>query len=104
MGAILLVGHSVLGHSALTLAFVFALYLVMASLGNALHMSFHVRGFHLERHAWFRELRSLHYIHHIGDMKSNLAMLNMGMDGVFGSLAVEDPQHSARGARSPRAD
>lgn len=37
------------------------------------------------------ELRTLHYIHHLGDMKSNLAMINLGMDGIFGSLMVDDP-------------
>ena len=33
----------------------------------------------------------MHYIHHLGDMKSNLGMLNLGIDGLFGSLALEDP-------------
>jgi len=37
------------------------------------------------------ELRTLHYIHHLGDMKSNFAMINLGMDGLFGSLQVDDP-------------
>ena len=76
----------------------------MAMVGNALHMSFHVRGFHLEEYAWYRELRALHYIHHLGDMKSNLAMLNLGMDGLFRSLSIldpADPKHIAPGlARS----
>jgi hypothetical protein len=81
-----------LGYSFGTMFFVFVLYFTMASVGNALHMSFHVRNFHLEKYAWYRELRSLHYIHHIGDMKSNLAMLNLGMDGLFHSLVVEDPR------------
>ena len=62
----------------------------MASIGNALHMSFHVRHFHLERFEWYVELRTLHYIHHLGDMKSNFAMLNMGMDQLFSSLAMQD--------------
>lgn len=87
---IILVGFVGLGYSGGTMLFVFVLYFTMASVGNALHMSFHVRNFHLEKYAWYRELRALHYIHHIGDMKSNLAMLNLGMDGLFNSLAVED--------------
>eukprot|EP00940_MAST-03C_sp_MAST-3C-sp2_P003418 g3418.t1 len=83
---ILVVGFIVFKTSLLTLGFVFVLFLVVSIVGNALHMSFHVRGFHLEKFEWYRELRALHYIHHLGDMKSNLAMLNLGMDGLFGSL------------------
>lgn len=63
----------------------------MAIVGNAFHMSFHVRGFELEKYQWYMELRTLHYIHHLGDMKSNLAMVNLGIDGIFGSLKVDDP-------------
>merc|ERR1711963_1311711 len=63
----------------------------MGTIGNALHMSFHVRGFELERYEWYMELRSLHYVHHLGNMATNFAMLNMGMDGLFHSLALRDP-------------
>jgi hypothetical protein len=63
----------------------------MGIVGNAMHMSFHIRGFELECYEWYRELRMLHYIHHLGDMKSNLAMVNLGMDGLFNSLTLEDP-------------
>jgi len=88
---LLLVGAKlVCGASWGTSACAFVLYLCMASIGNGLHMSFHVRNFHLERFAWYRELRTLHYIHHIGDMKSNFAMLNMGLDQFFHSLAMQD--------------
>jgi len=64
---------------------------LMGIIGNAFHMSFHVRGFELEKYQWYMELRMLHYIHHLGDMKSNLAMVNLGMDGIFNSLMIEDP-------------
>lgn len=50
------------------------------------------------RYEWYMELRALHYIHHLGDMKSNLAMLNLGMDGLFGSLGIEAPEESGPGA------
>jgi hypothetical protein len=66
------------GYSGATCGCIFFLYFILASVGNALHMSFHVRNFHLEKYRWYQELRSLHYIHHLGDMKSNLSMLNMG--------------------------
>ena len=38
----------------------------------------------------------LHYIHHLGDMKSNLAMVNMGMDGLFSSMQVDDPMRKRK--------
>ena len=43
-----------------TCAFVVFLLAVMASVGNAMHMSFHVKGFHLEKYDWYMELRALH--------------------------------------------
>lgn len=42
------------------------------------------------------ELRTLHYIHHLGDMKSNFAMINLGMDGIFGSLMIVDPLRKSK--------
>ena len=39
---------------------------VIGSVGSALHSSFHVRGFQLEKYEWYLELRALHYIHHLG--------------------------------------
>lgn len=75
-----------------TMGFVCVMYLAIGSIGNALHMSFHVRNFHLEKYAWYRELRTLHYIHHLGDMKSNMGMLNLVLvDGLTGSLQTRDP-------------
>ena len=90
MTLILLCGKVACGVNWATTGAAFALYFLMASVGNALHMSFHVRNFHLEKYDWYMELRTLHYIHHLGDMKSNFAMLNLGMDQLFHSLAVED--------------
>merc|ERR1712194_87517 len=74
-----------------TILFVFVMYAVMAIVGNAFHMSFHVRGFHLEKYKWYMELRALHYIHHLGDTKSNFAMVNMGLDLIFASMKITDP-------------
>ena len=91
MAAILIHGYCAAGSSLATLGFVAAGYVVMGLVGNALHMSFHVRGFELERYEWYLELRALHYIHHLGDMRSNLGMLNLGIDSIFGSLALTDP-------------
>jgi len=88
---ILVVAILACGCSALTTFFGFILYAFMGIVGNAFHMSFHVRGFHLEKYKWYLELRTLHYIHHLGDMKKNFAMINLGFESVFLSLAVEDP-------------
>lgn len=49
MAAILVGAYFFCGCSGGAIGMGFVLYLVMASIGNALHMSFHVRGFHLEK-------------------------------------------------------
>jgi hypothetical protein len=73
---------------------------VMGSVGSALHSSFHVKGFALERYAWYRELRALHYLHHLGDMKSNFAVLNMGLDATFKSLRIQDPMRARASSKT----
>jgi len=88
LAIILVGGRLICGSSLATLGMVFVLYLAMGVIGNAMHMSFHVKHFGLERYAWYRELRALHFLHHLGDMESNLAMVNSGMDNAMGSLAV----------------
>lgn len=93
---ILIAGYFVLGTSTTAYCFVGAGLTVMGVVGNAMHMSFHIRNFELEKYEWYMELRTLHYIHHLGDMKSNLAMVNMGMDGLFNSLQVDDPLRNTK--------
>jgi len=61
-------------------------FLAMGLIANGLYISFDIRGFELEKYPWYLELRALHYIHHLGATKSNLGMLNMGIDGLFVSL------------------
>jgi len=105
MAAILAVGYVVCGSSVPTLCMVLMLYVAMGLIGNAMHMSFHVKGFELERYSWYLELRTLHYLHHLGDMKSNLAMINLGMDGAMGSLAVSaDSLHQPALAKKKQSD
>ena len=91
MVGLLGLGYFAFGVPAAGIGAVFVMYTAMGVVGGALHFSFHVRHFHLEAYAWYRELRALHHIHHMGDMKSNLAMLNVGFDALFGSLAIHDP-------------
>ena len=88
MASILGFAKFVLGTSTVTCMFALVGYVFMASLGSAIHMSFHERGFHLEPYAWYRELRSLHMIHHIH--RKNYAMVNVLVDIVFGSLLLSD--------------
>eukprot|EP00037_Helgoeca_nana_P020397 m.202441 g.202441 ORF g.202441 m.202441 type:complete len:76 (+) comp25246_c0_seq9:1072-1299(+) len=58
---LILIGGQVVNHySAATTACIFLTFFVLATVGNALHMSFHVRNFHLERFLWYRELRAYH--------------------------------------------
>lgn len=92
-------GRYYLGTNAIAFGFIFLGVTLMGVLGNAFHMSFHVRNFELEKYQWYMELRTLHYIHHLGDMQSNLAMVNLGFDGFFSSLQVDDPlrRHKDRG-------
>ena len=52
----------------------------------AIHTSYHIRDFEFEKYAWFRELRSLHYNHHIH--KKIFSMINMLIDLLFNSLVI----------------
>jgi hypothetical protein len=58
--------------------FIFAL--VFGSIGNWFHNIFHVKDHYLSKYAWFRELRALHYLHHVGSAKQNYAMVNFVLD------------------------
>ena len=94
MNVVILAGAYYYGFSVLTLCFVLLLGVVMGTVGSALHSSFHVPNFHLEKYKWYMELRTLHYLHHLGSMKHNYAVLNLGLDGFFRSLVVDDPRKS----------
>ena len=96
MGLILVLGRVYLQTSWLGMFFILMFASLMGIIGNAFHMSFHVRDFEYEKYQWYMELRMLHYIHHLGDMKSNLAMVNLGMDGIFGSMMVDDPMRNRK--------
>ena len=63
-------------------------FLLLVSVGSAIHMSFHERGFELEPYAWFRELRALHMIHHMH--RKNYAMVNVILDIMFCSLLLSE--------------
>lgn len=73
------------------------MYAVMATIGTAMHMSYHVRNFEMERFAWYRELRTLHLIHHMRN--ANFAMVNTTIDLAYGSLVVVAPDLRDRRVR-----
>lgn len=87
IGIVLIGANLLLGVSLSTCAFAACGYLFMASFGSAIHMSFHERDFDWECYVWYRELRSLHMIHHI--QRKNFAMVNILLDLVFGSLLIK---------------
>lgn len=83
----------ILGYSNLSLFFFLLMATIMGSVGSALHSSFHVKGFELERYQWYLELRTLHYIHHLGNTQHNFGVLNLGaLDGIFGTMSTQDPR------------
>lgn len=86
MIAIVVAAKLILGATVITCALALVGYGFMASFGSAVHMSFHERGFQWEHYAWYRELRSLHMIHHME--RKNYAMVNVLLDLAFGSLAL----------------
>jgi hypothetical protein len=47
---------------------------------DLLHQQIHVRGSRWERYDWFLQLRSLHYLHHVGDFQQNFAMADFFID------------------------
>ena len=82
----------VLNHSNRTLGFCIFQALLIAVVGSALHSSFHVKHFELEKFDWYKELRTYHYIHHLGTTKHNYALMNIGLvDGVMNTLRLRDP-------------
>jgi hypothetical protein len=86
--AIVFVGHLVFRVTILASLLVLLGFGFMSTFGSAVHMSFHERGFELEPYAWYRELRSLHMIHHMH--RKNYAMVNVLLDIAFCSFLLTD--------------
>jgi sterol desaturase/sphingolipid hydroxylase (fatty acid hydroxylase superfamily) len=89
----LLIAKIIFNYSFTTILFFTFMAILMGSVGSALHSSFHVKGFQLEKYQWYMELRTIHYLHHLGSTKHNFAVFNVGLDWVFGTLIVFDPAH-----------
>lgn len=73
----------ILGIDWATLGCAGALAVVIGVVGNYLHTSFHVQGHWLARFAWWRELRVVHFVHHMGSARHNYAMANFMLDRAF---------------------
>jgi len=56
----------------------------VAAAADDLHQAFHRRNHWLNRFAWFRKLRTLHYYHHRGDMKHNYALGDFLVEALLG--------------------
>jgi hypothetical protein len=78
-----------------TLAFVAFGYLLMGSIGGYLHNSFHVIGHPLSEYEWYKELRALHYVHHLGTAKHNYAVLNFALDKMLATYVLDNPTPKA---------
>jgi sterol desaturase/sphingolipid hydroxylase (fatty acid hydroxylase superfamily) len=58
-------------------------FIALGLINNYLHDTFHISPHWLEKFEWFKRLRRLHYIHHLGDMKHNYGIFNFIFDRVF---------------------
>ena len=63
------------------------IYAIM--IGEYFHRAFHIREHWLQRFAWFRRLRLLHDIHHMGPY--NYGIVLFWMDGLCGTLRDHPP-------------
>ena len=52
----------------------------------------------LARFRWWRELRMLHYVHHMGAARQNYAMVFFSVDQLFGSYKRQPPTQQMRHA------
>lgn len=81
---ILLVGKLYFHTKTLTLSLILILYIASVTFQSALHISYHVRNVNLEKYDWFRELRAVHFHHHLHN--KNFSIIDMGIDVLFGSF------------------
>lgn len=94
-----LLGAYLAGEKPIAILFAFIFDIIVGYVGNALHQSFHVKGHWLERFHFYHELRSVHYIHHLGSTNFNYAVFNIGIDWILGSLVLTNPKDSKASER-----
>jgi hypothetical protein len=73
-----------------TLGFAVFMAAAIGTVGNYIHISFHVKNHWLSKYGWWRELQVIHYVHHLGNASHNYAMVNFGLDRLF-STYYKDP-------------
>jgi len=73
--------------------YLFVTMIVAAALSFAIHVwfdrSYHVQGSFLERFAWFRRKRQLHFVHHL-HANTNFAVVDFFWDRVLGTYRDTD--------------
>lgn len=83
---LVLIGKFVFKNTNLTMLVVLIMYFSYGIFETAMHAALHVKNFEFEKYEWFRELRALHYQHHVD--KKNFSIVNMFYDFIFGSLVL----------------
>lgn len=83
--AALLVASARLGTAPWTLTSCAVAYVVVVAAGAWLHRAMHTSGHWLGGIRWFRDLRKLHWLHHV-DPASNMGIIECAFDAVFGTL------------------
>jgi len=74
-----------------TIGFFMFMAMTMGLIGSALHSSFHIKGFALEKYQWYQELRMFHFVHHLGNTQHNYSIVNSFIDAFYFSYRTTDP-------------
>lgn len=85
---ILIISKKVLKLDNYTLGFILLGYILMGIIGSAIHISYHIRHFYFENFSWYRELRTIHYMHHVHE--KNFSMVNLFADKIGNTLVLEE--------------
>jgi hypothetical protein len=98
--AVILVASAAAGVRWPTLAAAVLQAGIIGYVGNLMHESFHARDSAFARFRWWRELRALHYVHHLGSARHNYSIGNFAIDAVMGSFfgSPAEWRHTVRGA------
>ncbi len=62
--------------------------IVFGTIGNYLHMSYHIENHWLGKYHWYQVLRWNHYCHHLGTAKHNYAIAFFMLDELFNTTYV----------------
>lgn len=74
---------AIIGFSKLNILLYIILTLLLTIYNNYMHIAFHIYNFWLDKYKFFRELRAIHYLHHVLDFTQNYGMGNLDLDILF---------------------